>query len=83
MQAKRNPLPAEDDAREDWGVLVLLIGQQDQRPWSVAEIIREREDEVAVLDSLDRLGKSGLIHRTADGLIFPTRAALHYTQIKE
>lgn len=81
MQAKRNPLPAEDDARDDWGVLVLLVGQ-DQRPWSVAEIIREREDKIATLDSLDRLRKSGLIHRTADGLVFPTRAALHYTQIR-
>lgn len=81
MQAKRNSLPAEDDARDDWGVLVLLVGQ-DQRPWSVAEIVREREDEIAALDSLDRLYKSGLIHRTRDDLVFPTKAALHYTQIK-
>jgi hypothetical protein len=81
MQAKPNPLPAEDDARDDWGVLVLLVGQ-DQRPWSVAEIIREKGDEIAALDSLDRLYKSGLIHRTADDLVFPTRAALHYTQIR-
>ncbi len=82
MQAKRNPLLADDDARNDWGVLVLLIGQDDQRPWSVAEIVRERRDEVAARDSLDRLDKSGLIHRTRDDLVFPTRAALHYTRIR-
>jgi hypothetical protein len=48
----------------------------------VAEIIRERGDEIAALDSLDRLNKSGLIHRTRDDLVFPTRAALHYTRIR-
>ncbi len=82
MQAKPNPLPGDNDARNDWAVLVLLVDQEDQRPWSVAEIVRERDDKVAALDSLDRLRKSGLIHRTADSLVFPTRAALHYTRIK-
>jgi hypothetical protein len=82
MQTEPNHTLGEDDDRDDWGVLVLLIRQDDQRPWSVAEIIRERGDEIAALDSLDRLNKSGLIHRTRDDLVFPTRAALHYTRIK-
>jgi hypothetical protein len=82
MQPEPNHKLAEDDDRDDWGVLVLLVGQADQRPWSVAEIIRERGDEIAALDSLDRLNKSGLIHRTRDDLVFPTRAALHYTRIR-
>jgi hypothetical protein len=82
MQTEPNHTLGEDDDRDDWGVLVLLIRQDDQRPWSVAEIIRERGDEIAALDSLDRLSKSGLIHRTRDDLVFPTRAALHYTRIK-
>jgi hypothetical protein len=43
---------------------------------------RERGDEIAALDSLDRLNKSGLIYRTRDDLVFPTRAALHYTRIR-
>jgi hypothetical protein len=82
MQTEPSHKLGEDDDRDDWGVLVLLIHQDAQRPWSVAEIIRERGDEIAALDSLDRLNKSGLIHRTRDDLVFPTRAALHYTRIK-
>jgi hypothetical protein len=82
MQAEPNQKLGEDNDRDDWGVIVLLVDQHDQRPWSVAEIIRELGDEIAALDSLDRLHKSGLIHRTRDDLVFPTRAALHYTRIR-
>lgn len=82
MQANPRCTPGSDDDRDDWGVLVLLIGPHDQRPWSVAEIVREKGDEIAALDSLDRLRKSGLIHQTADGLVFPTRATLHYSRIR-
>jgi hypothetical protein len=82
MQPERSYTPEEDDARSDWGVLVLLVGQDDQRPWSVEEIVREQGDEIAAKDSLDQLYKSGLIHRTVDGLVFPTRAALHYHAIR-
>jgi hypothetical protein len=82
MQTEPNRTLAEDDDRDDWGVLVLLVGEHNQRPWSVAEIVRERGDEIAALDSLDRLRKSGLIHWTRDDLIFPTRATLHYTRIR-
>jgi hypothetical protein len=82
MQTEPNHKLGDDDDRDDWGVLILLIGEHDQRPWSVAEIVREKGDEIAALDSLDRLNKSGLIHRTRDDLVFPTRAALHYTRIR-
>jgi hypothetical protein len=82
MQANPRCMAGSDDDRDDWGVLVLLISQDDQRPWSVAEIVREKGDEIAALDSLDRLRKYGLIHQTADGLVFPTRAALHFQQIR-
>ncbi|HEY4810772.1 MAG TPA: hypothetical protein VIH71_06910 [Solirubrobacteraceae bacterium] len=82
MQSERTHKLKDDDDRDDWGVLVLLIGDHDHRPWSVDEIIREKGDKIAALDALDRLRKAGLIHQTQDELVFPTRAALHYTQIR-
>jgi hypothetical protein len=82
MQVEPNHTQEESD-RNDWGVLILFLGYDDRWPWSVDEIIRQTGGKIAALDSIARLRKTGLIHQTADGLIFPTRAALHYTQIKQ
>jgi hypothetical protein len=82
MQPEPSYTATEEDARQDWGVLTRLIRPDDQRPWSVAELIREVRSEVAARDSIGRLVRSGLIHLTSDGLVFPTRAALHYTEIR-
>jgi hypothetical protein len=81
MQPERSCTTRNDEARSDWGILVCLIGPEDQRPWSVAELVRERGDEVTARDAIDRLSRSGLIHLTGDGLVFPTRSALHFTEI--
>lgn len=83
MQKERSRTPREEEARDDWGILVCLVASSDQWPWSIDELIREREDELAARDAIDRLSRSGLVHRTKDGLIFPTRAALRYTEIKQ
>jgi hypothetical protein len=82
MQPERSYTPREEDARNDWGILVCLVRPMDQRPWSVDELIREHGDEVSARDAIGRLSRSGLIHLTADGLVFPTRAALHYHEIR-
>jgi hypothetical protein len=73
--------PADGEAHAEWGVLNLLIGPDEQRPWSVEEIIRERGDRVQALDAIDRLHATGLVHRTGDGFIFASRAAIRYSQV--
>jgi len=82
MQPKRIPTPKEDDARNDWGILGCLVCLGDQRPWTVTDLIREIGDETAALDALGRLQRSGLIHRTEGGVVFPTRAAIHFAEIR-
>jgi hypothetical protein len=48
--------------------------------WTVDELVREMEDP-CVSDSVDALYRAGLVHRTSDGFIFASRAAVRHTQL--
>ena len=72
--------PAEETKQTEATILGLLLGQANQRPWAIEELIREigRPDDTA--DAVASLHGSGLIHRCGD-FVFATRAALRLDQI--
>jgi predicted transcriptional regulator len=65
--------------------LLTILDEGDHWPWSVTELAREhgRDQEVTVMDSISRLERGGLIHRTTDDLVFPIRAAIYRAQFGE
>jgi len=75
--------PDEQRDRDDWGVLDLLIHAKDQRPWTAEEITRELGPQFDVVDAIDSLYGAGLVHRTSDGFVFASRAALRFHELKE
>jgi hypothetical protein len=79
-----NPV-VEAENMHDWGVLHRLLDPEDQRPWSIDELVRDRTNGYVshedTQNALTRLSGAGMIHRTTDGLVFPTWAALHMDQI--
>lgn len=62
-------------------VLDLLVGDENHWPMSIEEVAREISAPVDAADAIDALYGAGLLHRTSDGFVFPTRAAVRYSQI--
>lgn len=79
MPDEEPTLPPERSAQAI--VLDLLTGDENQWPWSVEEVAREINAPIDAADAIDALHGAGLIHRTADGFVFPTRSAVRYGQI--
>jgi hypothetical protein len=74
---------AAEEARLDWLILDLLLEEGTHRPWATAEIVREYGHELNAVDAIDRLHGAGLAHKTSDGFVFATRAAVRYHQIAD
>ena len=73
MQTKATRSLDEQDADTDRAILTMLLA--DPIPWKTDEVVRELADPRDAEDGLSRLYAAGLIHRLADGFVFPTRAA--------
>lgn len=63
-------------------VLDLLIDKHCQRPWTLREIALAIGSLGVAEDAVDELRASGLVHKTSDGFIFASRAAICYSEIQ-
>lgn len=63
-------------------VLEVLIDPNGSQLWSVAEVGREIGDELKAVDALESLHRAGLVHRTSDGVVFATRAAIRASELR-
>lgn len=84
MRDKRTDDEPTGEDRDDWAVLSTLLSEGDQWPWSVADLVSSLDrDDVLIIDSVNRLERGGLIHRTSDDLVYPTRTAIYFERIYE
>jgi hypothetical protein len=70
--------PVETDRRTQRLILGVVI-DKNQRPWSVAEIVRTFKSvgsRATIEDAIDQLRSVGLINQ-ADELVFASQAAVH------
>lgn len=74
-ETQTTPTVAECESNADGTILMLLTDTDEQRPWSVEEVIREYGKRGDAIDALARLYGVGLIHRH-DEYVWATRAAL-------
>ncbi len=66
----------------DGTVLDLLVEDENQRPWTHNELALEIGSSSVVEDAIANLQAAGLVHKTGDGFIFATRAAIQFEQIR-
>ena len=75
------PEPTASAAQTESAIMTVLLVPDDQRPWSTDELIRDIGRPRDVLDAIDNLHGAGLVHRTADGFVFASRAATHLDRL--
>lgn len=82
MQNKPTLSPAERLGFVEREVLYALAGENgEQSLWTLDELGREVEDLEDAESAVRSLLRAGLVHRTADGYVFASRAALYVVQM--
>ncbi|MGC2373166.1 MAG: hypothetical protein WA484_04745 [Solirubrobacteraceae bacterium] len=82
MHAQTKPEEFEEFARLDGAILELLVGPNEQRPWSETEVARDINTPGNVSDGLSRLHKAGLVHRW-EGLASATQSAVRFYNLTQ
>jgi hypothetical protein len=76
------PTREPDSTSIESGILDRLTYPDDQRPWSIDELILDVGSRLGVVDAIAKLRGLGLIHRTSDDFIFATRAAVRAKELE-
>jgi hypothetical protein len=62
-------------------ILYLITEPEDNQPlWTIDDLAREMDDR-AVIDKVNELHRAGLVHRTSEGYVFASRAAVRHIQL--
>jgi len=75
------PEPTASATQTESAIMTVLLVPEDQRPWSTDELIRDIGRPRDVLDAISNLHAAGLLHRTTDGFLFATHAAIYIDQL--
>jgi hypothetical protein len=78
---KPTPGPADELDANEGIVLMYLTDAEEQRPWSLEEVVREFGSQSAI-DAVNSLVGAGLLHRSSDGFLWATRAAMHAARVR-
>lgn len=78
----QQPIPAEKNHDTiELEIVYLLTDPGDNQPlWTLEDLAREM-DEYDILSYIAPLQRAGLIHRTSDGHVFASRAAVRQVQL--
>ena len=77
----QQPTPAEQYRQLELEIIYLLTDSADNQPlWTLEDLAREL-DEPDILPYVRRLQQAGIVHRTSDGHVFASRAAVRQVQI--
>jgi predicted transcriptional regulator len=72
--------PGERMDLADQDLLATLTSDDSHRPWSMDELARERGADAG--ESVARLARAGLVHRSGD-FVWATRAAVRARELHE